>query len=131
MTREQMLHFRRELLTELTRLYLEVNRDLHYAAVERVFGRDDAGDEADEALRALFLEAREELDERDGARAQAIEEALERMRRGTYGQCIDDGRAIELARLEAVPWTPRCADDQRRVDEEERRQHAQPWPPTL
>jgi len=34
-----------------------------------------------------------------------IEEALMRIRRGTYGICEMTGNPIERARLEAIPWT--------------------------
>jgi RNA polymerase-binding transcription factor DksA len=34
-----------------------------------------------------------------------VRAALQRIQDGTYGVCIDCGRRIEPARLEAVPWT--------------------------
>jgi DnaK suppressor protein len=39
---------------------------------------------------------------------QAIEEALFRMEKGTYGICRDCGDPIAPARLEAIPWTRVC-----------------------
>ncbi len=42
--------------------------------------------------------------------------ALKRIEDGTYGKCIDCGRPIEPARLEAVPWTPYCLADQEKHD---------------
>lgn len=48
-----------------------------------------------------------------------IDDALRRMDEGTYGVCIDCGRLIEQARLEAVPWTPYCLQDQERRESEE------------
>ena len=42
----------------------------------------------------------------------AIAAALARIDDGTYGFCIDCDREIEPARLEAVPWTPYCLEDQ-------------------
>ena len=39
---------------------------------------------------------------------QAIEEALERIDRGTYGVCRDCGEPISAARLRAIPWTRVC-----------------------
>lgn len=47
-----------------------------------------------------------------------VRAALERIGHGTYGVCIDCGRAIEPARLEAVPWTPYCRADQEKHDAE-------------
>jgi DnaK suppressor protein len=37
----------------------------------------------------------------------AIEEALNRLREGTYGLCIDCGQPIPEKRLEAIPWAVR------------------------
>lgn len=34
-----------------------------------------------------------------------IDEALSRIRNGTYGFCAETGKPIALARLRAVPWT--------------------------
>jgi DnaK suppressor protein len=47
-----------------------------------------------------------------------VQAALDRIKDGTYGTCIDCGRPIEPARLEAVPWTPYCRDDQEKHDKE-------------
>ena len=45
-----------------------------------------------------------------------VEDALRRIDEGTYGYCLDCGREIEPARLEAVPWTPYCLEDQQKHD---------------
>jgi DnaK suppressor protein len=47
-----------------------------------------------------------------------VEEALARIENGTYGKCLDCGREIETARLEAVPWARYCLEDQQRHDRE-------------
>jgi DnaK suppressor protein len=39
---------------------------------------------------------------------QAIEEALFRLEKGTYGICRDCGEPIAPARLNAIPWTRVC-----------------------
>ena len=41
-----------------------------------------------------------------------VRQALERLDEGTYGMCIDCGRPIEPARLQAVPWAAYCLADQ-------------------
>ena len=45
-----------------------------------------------------------------------VRDALRRIEDGTYGRCIDCGREIEPARLEAIPWTPYCLEDQEKRD---------------
>ena len=47
---------------------------------------------------------------------EQVRDALQRIQDGTYGLCIDCGRPIEPARLEAVPWTPYCRADQEKHD---------------
>jgi DnaK suppressor protein len=49
-----------------------------------------------------------------------VRDALQRIEDGSYGRCIDCGRPIEPARLEAVPWTPYCLADQQKHDREQR-----------
>ena len=41
-------------------------------------------------------------------RIALIDEALERIRRGTYGRCVVCDAPIPPERLEALPWTPYC-----------------------
>jgi DnaK suppressor protein len=48
----------------------------------------------------------------------AVRAALQRIETGEYGICVDCGRPIEEKRLEAVPWTPYCLEDQEKHDRE-------------
>jgi DnaK suppressor protein len=47
-----------------------------------------------------------------------VQDALQRIEDGSYGKCIDCGRPINEARLQAVPWTPYCLADQEKHDQE-------------
>ena len=80
--------------------------------VDDLFDQDEPRDEADESLRTLLRDTRMRFAEVDAQQAQLIEEALQRMRHGEYGKCIDCGGDIEWKRLQAVPWALRCVDDQ-------------------
>jgi DnaK suppressor protein len=64
--------------------------------------------EQDEALRIAAF---------DAALLSDVERALAKIEAGSYGVSEDSGAAIPLARLEAVPWARRTAE------EEERRAH--------
>lgn len=44
----------------------------------------------------------------DDNRLDQIEQALERFKAGTYGQCIECGRAIALERLQVMPTAELC-----------------------
>ena len=48
------------------------------------------------------------LGERETAELAQIDEALRRIETGSYGQCIDCGSDIALARLRAAPEVARC-----------------------
>jgi DnaK suppressor protein len=39
---------------------------------------------------------------------KTLAQALERVEKGTYGQCFGCGAAIEKKRLEAIPWAHYC-----------------------
>ncbi|HYY54186.1 MAG TPA: TraR/DksA C4-type zinc finger protein [Candidatus Dormibacteraeota bacterium] len=41
-------------------------------------------------------------------RIAVIDDALDRMQRGTYGRCVVCDAQIPEERLEALPWTPYC-----------------------
>jgi DnaK suppressor protein len=45
-----------------------------------------------------------------------IEQALERIREGTYGICELTGKPIPMARLEAIPWTRFTADAEKSLE---------------
>ena len=47
-----------------------------------------------------------------------IDEALDRIRNGTYGVCESTGKPIERARLEAIPWTRFSAAAERELEKE-------------
>lgn len=47
---------------------------------------------------------------------QMVENALSRIREGTFGECISCGNEINPKRLEAVPWTRYCIDCQEKLE---------------
>src|SRR5512145_3111664 len=66
------------------------------------------GDLADQASGNNEVHIQLKLKQTDAKILQAIEEALWRMEKGTYGVCRDCGEAIAPARLNAIPWTRVC-----------------------
>jgi DnaK suppressor protein len=66
------------------------------------------GDLADQATGNNEVHIQLKLKQTDAKILQAIEEALYRMEKGTYGVCRDCGEPIAPARLEAIPWTRVC-----------------------
>ena len=66
------------------------------------------GDMADQASGNNEVHIQLKLKQTDAKILQAIEEALERIQKGTYGVCRDCGEPIAEARLKAIPWTRVC-----------------------
>ncbi len=66
------------------------------------------GDMADQADGNNEVHIQLKLKQTDAKILQAIEEALARLEKGTYGTCRDCGEPISQARLSAIPWTRVC-----------------------
>jgi RNA polymerase-binding transcription factor len=47
---------------------------------------------------------------------QMVDSALDRIREGTFGECISCGQDINPKRLEAVPWTRHCIGCQEKLE---------------
>jgi DnaK suppressor protein len=65
-------------------------------------------DPADMAANAYTKELMVSMSANDRQLLQLIDDALERMEDGEYGECIHCGDPIQEKRLEAVPWARHC-----------------------
>ena len=106
-------HFKKRLLDQERELTNRIARAEADARNSREAEVQDAMDQvtSGEAKAELFQESTLEWTE-----LAQVRDAQQRIERGTYGKCIDCGRTIEAARLEAVPWTPYCRADQEKHD---------------
>lgn len=66
------------------------------------------GDLADQASGNNEVHIQLKLRQTDAKILTAIEEALSRIDKGSYGMCRDCGEPIAPARLAAIPWTRVC-----------------------
>ena len=66
------------------------------------------GDLADQADGNNEVHIQLKLKQTDAKILQAIEEAIVRIDKATYGVCRDCGEPISPARLNAIPWTRVC-----------------------
>ena len=73
------------------------------------------GDLMDQANADVEAELQVRLRQTDGRLVRAIEEALSRIRRGTYGICEACRHPIPKPRLNAVPWTRLCRECKERT----------------
>jgi len=68
------------------------------------------GDLLDQASADFEAALQIRLHQTDGRLLRAIDEALGRIRDGSFGICKTCGEPISKARLEAVPWTRLCRE---------------------
>lgn len=78
----------------------------------------DAIEPMERAQAATIADTLENLDGLEREQLEEVEAALDRIDDGTYGTCVDCGREIPRARLDAVPWARRCEHDQERFERE-------------
>ena len=78
--------------------------------------QSSGGDLVDAALDAAQDEISSQLAEVESRELAHVENALERMRQGTYGQCEVCSSKIPLARLTALPYAMNCIDCQRAAE---------------
>ncbi|MHB8718559.1 MAG: TraR/DksA C4-type zinc finger protein [Candidatus Dormibacteria bacterium] len=71
---------------------------------------------AEQATETLEREIDQGVLQRVDAELAEVEAALERLDAGAYGVCEICGQAIAEGRLEAMPATRYCVEDQARVD---------------
>jgi len=65
-------------------------------------------DPADMAANAYTKELLISMSANDRKLLQLIDEALERVERGEYGECVNCGEPLTEKRLDAVPWARYC-----------------------
>ena len=102
----RLLARERELLADIGRFEREA----------REAGDSEVGDPLDKATTSNGKSTTFEESNLEWQTLVQVREALGRIQDGTFGSCIDCGRVIETPRLEAIPWTPYCLDDQERHD---------------
>ncbi len=72
--------------------------------------RDELLDEADIAVNDIEQGMKMRLGNRESLYFRKVEEALLRIKEGTYGLCLDCGGKISLRRLEARPTAELCIE---------------------
>ncbi|HTS69464.1 MAG TPA: TraR/DksA family transcriptional regulator [Terriglobia bacterium] len=116
MDKKKVELFKKRLLTkqdELLRLVTTTEKDGREADEEAT---QDIADKAANSYAKEFL-----FHQSDESRRllQLVEEALERMRDGTYGKCVACEEEVQQKRLDAVPWARHCIECQEKQDQGE------------
>jgi DnaK suppressor protein len=113
MEKQRLSEFKRSLLSkqqELLGLLTKVEKDGRVA--------DEAGtqDLADKAANSYAKEFLFHQSSSERTTLQAIDEALQRIEQGGYGECVHCGGPIQVKRLQAVPWARHCVPCQELED---------------
>src|SRR5947208_8241899 len=77
---------------------------------------DGIQDLADKAASAYSKELNFSLSDAERNSLKLVEEALDRVRVGTFGSCTNCSNVIGEKRLLAIPWTAYCIDCQELVE---------------
>jgi DnaK suppressor protein len=119
-SRKKFLNGVRENLTDLrAKLLSEIDSELR---AEREGNKDEAMDTYDLASEERDREISFLLSDRERAKLQQIDDALERIQEATYGICESCGLEIAEERLRAMPFTRLCHDCQQEQEREAKTQ---------
>ncbi len=105
MPAKQLDVFRRQLVDRKGTLSEAYNKNKTYGRLTEDEGTQDLADKASRAYTKEFLYS---LSNTDREILQKVDEALQRVDHGGFGQCVECGDEINRKRLEAVPWASHC-----------------------
>lgn len=113
----------RDTLRHFTTLFEEQKRSLLFNGKivddDLNISRDEMKDDVDFTSSELQQEMKLRLRTREALYLKKVEEALQRIKNGSFGECDDCGDDIELRRLNARPITTLCLSCK---EEEEKRE---------
>ena len=118
MDAEKLKHFKNLLLNQL-RQYTEQIRTDQAAALELY--DDGVKDSVDLSVQDLQKEIALRLGEKSSQAVADIDQALLRIKEGTYGTCARCGKPIEPGRLEVKPDATLCVGCQQEIERISRR----------
>ncbi len=113
MDKKKLETFKKRLETrqqELRRMVSRTQQD------GRTADEDVAQDIADKAASSYNKEFLFHQSNNDRQLLMMVENALSRIREGSFGECISCGKDINPKRLEAVPWTRHCIECQEKLE---------------
>ena len=106
MTPSDLDYFKKQLLEKRTELIAVVHKTESYG--REMEGSGNAMDMADQASKSYTKEFMFSLSNLERQLIILVEEALERIQEGSYGECTHCGEIVGRRRLEAVPWALLC-----------------------
>jgi DnaK suppressor protein len=116
MDKKRLEHYKKKLETRRDELVKAINRTEQQG---READDDPTVDLADKAANSYTKEFLFGQTHADRSTLQLVEEALDRIRKGTFGQCVQCEEEVQQKRLEAVPWTRYCLPCQEKEEQGE------------
>jgi len=113
MTKKAMEDYQKRLLDKKKSLTEAYNKNKTYGRLTEDEGTQDLADKASSAYTKEFLYS---LSNTDREVLQLVDEALQRIRRGAFGACVECGAELNKKRLEAVPWARYCVSCQEKKE---------------
>lgn len=101
----------RRRLIERRRMLVETHSTVE-GELQALHAEDRNPEYEESAQRKLADDILTTLSESERREVLQIDGALSRMDEGSYGVCVDCGQAIPVDRLQALPFTLRCENDQ-------------------
>jgi DnaK suppressor protein len=115
MEKKKLENFKKRLETRQQELRRTVNRT---QADGRIADEDTAAaDIADRAASSYNKEFLFTQSNSERQLLQMVDNALVRIREGSFGECVHCGNEINAKRLEAVPWTRHCIECQEKLEQ--------------
>lgn len=114
MKKNQLENFRKTLLEQKKKLLEKVESSVKTNKEE---DKEEVGDAADIASDYYERELAMNLSEAERQRLREVEDALERIEAGSYGQCESCSNMISTPRLEALPFAKLCIECQAKEEQ--------------
>ena len=96
-------------IAEAERIIANAEQEVKASSVRHADASDQAAAEYErQAITFKATAARQTL--------RSLEQAFERIRQGTFGECLQCGSDIEPKRLEAIPWARYCLKCQELIE---------------
>ena len=114
MEKKKAEYYKKRLLAkkeELSRVVTKSEQDGREADEEAT---QDIADKAANSYTKEFLFLQSDENRR---LLQLVNEALERLKNGSYGLCVACQKEVQIKRLEAVPWARHCIECQEKQDQ--------------
>jgi len=114
MTKKQMESYRKLLMEKKQGLTVAYNKNKTYGRLTEDEGTQDLADKASSAYTKEFLYS---LSNTDREVLQLVDEAIVRIKKGSFGICVECEEELDKKRLGAVPWASYCRSCQEKAEQ--------------